>query len=435
MRSDWLQTTLGEISAPNNGMVDGPFGSNLPASSYTESGIPIVRGSNLTVGMDRFKANDFVYVSTETFSKLARSGCVAGDIIFTKKGTLGQTGIIPTCGSRQYLLSSNQMRLRVDIQKALPEYVYYWVSSPSSIKKIRQESEHTGVPKINLAYLRDFEITLPSLTEQARIINLLSSMDSKIDSNKKANATLESIAQTLFKSWFVDFDPVKAKMRGEQPEGMDEATAALFPDKLVQSDELGMIPEGWKESCIDEHFNITMGQSPKGDTYNETGEGTPFFQGRKDFGARFPTLRVYTTDPKRFAKAHDTLISVRAPVGDKNMAKIDCCVGRGLAAIRHKSGCPGFTYAFISHIEKSLQNSGSSGTVFSSINQKELKNVPFVAPEPEVISAFSKQVAPINAQIRVLSDEIITLANLRDTLLPKLLSGELDLNQLDTEVA
>uniref|UniRef100_UPI00387F98CD restriction endonuclease subunit S n=1 Tax=Photobacterium leiognathi TaxID=553611 RepID=UPI00387F98CD len=176
-----------------------------------------------------------------------------------------------------------------------------------------------------------------------------------------------------------------------------------------------------------EHFNITMGQSPKGETYNEEGEGIAFFQGRRDFGFRYPDVRVYTTDPKRFAKAGDTLISVRAPVGDKNMAAIDCCIGRGVAAIKHKSDSRSFTYAFMSHIEKKLGDSGSSGTVFSSINQKELKKVSFVAPPQKLIEAFHKIVDPIDQKVEVLSKEIESLSSLRDTLLPKLLSGEIEL--------
>ncbi|WP_404764673.1 restriction endonuclease subunit S [Vibrio alginolyticus] len=420
-------TTLGEIALGSNGAVDGPFGSNLKASSYTESGIPVIRGSNLSLGLDEFKSDEFVYVGDDTYSRLARSECLPQDIIFTKKGTLGQTGFVPQEPYPSYLISSNQMRLRVDPAKANPKYVYYWVSSKKAIDKIRGESEHTGVPKINLDYLKKFPISLPSVSYQNSAVEILDNLNDKIALNTQTSQTLEEMAQAIFKSWFVDFDPVKAKMNGEQPDGMDAATASLFPDKLVES-ELGSIPEGWSASSMGEHFNITMGQSPKGETYNEEGEGIAFFQGRRDFGFRYPDVRVYTTDPKRFAKAGDTLISVRAPVGDKNMAAIDCCIGRGVAAIKHKSDSRSFTYAFMSHIEKKLGDSGSSGTVFSSINQKELKKVSFVAPPQELIEAFHKIVDPIDQKVEVLSKEIESLSSLRDTLLPKLLSGEIELD-------
>ncbi|CAK1860359.1 restriction endonuclease subunit S [Vibrio crassostreae] len=435
MGSKWVTTTLGDIALGRDGAVDGPFGSNLPASCYQDVGIPVVRGSNLSVGLGEFKDDGFVYVSDSTFDKLSRSECKVGDIVFTKKGTLGQTGLITSEHKfDRYLLSSNQMRLRVDPTKAIPEYVYFCVSSKKTILKLIKDSESTGVPKINLAYLKSIQIELPSIEIQKEIIGHLGALNSKITLNNQINQTLEQMAQTLFKSWFVDFDPVKAKMNGEHPKGMDAATVSLFPEKLVES-ELGLIPEGWEASSMGEHFNVTMGQSPKGETYNEDGEGIAFFQGRRDFGFRFPDVRVFTTDPKRYAKAGDTLISVRAPVGDKNMAAIDCCIGRGVGAIKHKSDSRSFTYAFVSHIEKKLGESGSSGTVFSSINQKELKKVSFVAPPQELVEAFHNLVDPIDQKVEVLSKEIDSLSQLRDTLLPKLLSGEIDLESLPVEQA
>ncbi|EJL6275115.1 restriction endonuclease subunit S, partial [Vibrio cholerae] len=209
MGSEWSETTLGDIALGTDGAVDGPFGSNLPASAYTENGYPIIRGSNLSVGLDDFKDHEFVYVPEEVFQRLSRSECKAGDIIFTKKGTLGQTGLIRSEHRfDRYLLSSNQMRLRVDPSKAFPEYVYYWVSSQKAINKLIKDSECTGVPKINLAYLKSFPISLPDLGTQKSIVDVLGALNKKITLNRQINQTLEQMAQTLFKSWFVDFDPV-----------------------------------------------------------------------------------------------------------------------------------------------------------------------------------------------------------------------------------
>lgn len=267
MQSEWPEVTLLEIADPENGAVDGPFGSNLPASSYVETGIPVIRGSNLSVGLDRFNSDNFVYVSHLTFEKLKRSGCLSEDIIFTKKGTLGQTGIIPSDRAEfdQYLLSSNQMRLRVNKQKAYPLFVYYAVSSCESIERIKRDSEYTGVPKINLDYLKKFTVTLPPLHEQKAIAHILGSLDDKIELNRQMNATLEAMAQALFKSWFVDFDPVldnalaagnpipdeleaKAAARealGDAGKPLPEDIAALFPAAFVWTEEMGWIPEGW----------------------------------------------------------------------------------------------------------------------------------------------------------------------------------------------
>ena len=213
--SGWQNTTLGLIARQDGyGLVDGPFGSNLPSSDYVQLGIPVIRGSNLSLGTVRFQDEQFVYVSSETAKRLERSLCQSNDIIFTKKGTLGQVGIIPI-ESRfsRYLISSNQMKLSVDKHIADPLYVYYFVALPASREKIIRDSEVTGVPKTNLAYLRKFPITLPPLPEQQAIAHILGSLDDKIELNRQMNETLEGIVRALFKSWFVDFDPCGRRRR------------------------------------------------------------------------------------------------------------------------------------------------------------------------------------------------------------------------------
>jgi type I restriction enzyme S subunit len=140
------------------------------------------------------------------------------------------------------------------------------------------------------------------------------------------------MARTLFKSWFVDFDPVRAKLDGRQPLGLAPSTAALFPDHFSQEAD-HVAPKGWRIGTVKDAFDLTMGQSPPGETYNEEGIGLPFYQGRTDFGFRFPTRRIFCTAPTRYAKPGDTLVSVRAPVGDINKADEECCIGRGVAAV------------------------------------------------------------------------------------------------------
>src|ERR1700730_5124151 len=165
--SGWINTTLGEIADGPQGFIDGPFGSNLPASDYVDAGVPVIRGSNLSLGVSRFNANGFVFVSEQTAERLRRSTAKANDIVFTKKGTIGQTGIVPNISKFPvFILSSNQMRLRVDPTKADPLFVYYFVSQKTSVDKVMRDSEVTGVPKTNLTYFRTFPIALPSLSEQ-----------------------------------------------------------------------------------------------------------------------------------------------------------------------------------------------------------------------------------------------------------------------------
>lgn len=182
----------------------------------------------------------------------------------------------------------------------------------------------------------------PRRPEQRAIAHVLGALDDKIELNRRMNETLEAMTRALFKSWFVDFDPVRAKMKGRDT-GLPRDIAALFPDRLVDS-EMGEIPEGWEVKSLKDCMNLTMGQSPPGSTYNDHGDGLPFFQGRSEFGFRYPEKRRFCSAPTRVADPDDTLVSVRAPVGDINLAWERCCIGRGVAALRHKSGSSSFTY-------------------------------------------------------------------------------------------
>ena len=264
----------------------------------------------------------------------------------------------------------------------------------------------------------------PITTTRKRVVELLEKLDDKIELNRRMNATLEAMARALFLSWFVDFDPVRAKLDARPPAGLDQASAALFPDHLENS-PLGHIPKGWKAGTVSDAFDFTMGQSPPGNTYNEEGNGLPFYQGRTDCGFRFPTRRVFCTAPTRCAKSGDTLVSVRAPVGDINMANEECCIGRGVAAVRHKTGAKSFTYHSMANLEPDFAKFEAEGTVFGSINKQNFENLRFVIPPPKIVAAYERLAAPLDEQIYNLEHQSRTLATLRDTLLPKLLSGAL----------
>jgi type I restriction enzyme S subunit len=237
------------------------------------------------------------------------------------------------------------------------------------------------------------------------------------------------MARALFKAWFVDFEPVRAKIegrwrRGETLPGLPAHLYDLFPDRLVES-ELGEIPDGWALRTVGDCFNLTMGQSPPSDTYNERGEGLPFFQGRTDFGFRYPENRKYCSAPIRIANAEDTLVSVRAPVGGINLAWEKCCIGRGVASIRHISGARSFTYHAVWSIQEDLKQFEHTGTVFGAINKQQFGELKFVEPSRDLITAFEGNVSPFDDKVRRNVEQSRTLAALRDTLLPKLISGEL----------
>ena len=187
----------------------------------------------------------------------------------------------------------------------------------------------------------------------------------------------------------------------------------------------------WSEGTLSDIADITMGQSPSGSSYNEDGTGTIFFQGRAEFGFRFPTVRLFTTEPKRMACANDTLMSVRAPVGDFNVAHTDCCIGRGLAAIHSKNNYQSFVLYTMFSLKKQLDVFNGEGTVFGSINHKALNDMPILIPNIERIKEFENIAAPMDSTIRNNYDEICRLQEIRDSLLPRLMSGEIDVSDID----
>ncbi|WP_312753064.1 restriction endonuclease subunit S [Rummeliibacillus suwonensis] len=191
----------------------------------------------------------------------------------------------------------------------------------------------------------------------------------------------------------------------------------------------GKMPNDWNFGKLQDIANITMGQSPKGTSYNEVGDGTVFYQGRTDFGDRFPSRRLFTTEPKKMAKSNDILMSVRAPVGDLNIATESCCIGRGLASIHSNSNAQSFVLYTLFALNQSLNMFNGEGTVFGSINKNALANLDVMIPSAELIQQFENIASSLDLQIKNNYLEICNLKNIRDALLPKLMSGEISVSQ------
>lgn len=206
-------------------------------------------------------------------------------------------------------------------------------------------------------------------------------------------------------------------------ENLEQQAQAIYAQMFIESAE-----ESWETGSLSDIAVITMGQSPKGDTFNETGEGAVFYQGRTDFGFRFPTRRLYTTEPKRIALCDDALMSVRAPVGDLNVAYEECCIGRGLAAIHSKDNHQSFVLYTLFTLKKQLDVFNGEGTVFGSINKESLNSMEITIPPRELMDRFESTISPIDRAIRNNYEEICRLQAIRDTLLPKLMNGEIDVS-------
>ena len=399
----------------------GPFGSNIKKECFIDTGFPVLNGSNLS-GI-KLNENSFNYVSNEKAFELRKAIAKRGDIVITHRGTLGQIVYIQNNSKYdEYLISQSQFRIRCNKQIVLPEYLVYFFHTRLGQYKLTANKSQVGVPSLAqpTTYFRKVKINLPSLKVQENICNILGSIDSKIELNNKINNNLQSISQLLFKQWFVDFDFLNE-------EGLPYKSSG---GEMVDS-ELGMIPKGWEVSALCTIADIVMGQSPSGTSYNEDSNGAVFYQGRTDFGERFPIQRLYTTEPKRMAKLGETLMSVRAPVGDINIAYEDCCIGRGLCSIKSKNNYNSYIYYVMLNLKDKLNVYNGEGTVFGSINKDTLANLNIVKPMDSIIEMFNKIACNLDQQYLCLVKENRELLQTRNILLPKLMNGEIDLSNLE----
>ena len=311
---------------------------------------------------------------------------------------------------REHSVTNQQFNSIIPNDEFCPDYIYYLMTIVGKELNFIGKTS-TAVPIVNKSSFSNTEVLVPSLPIQQKIANILSSLDDKIEVNRRINEQLEELAGALFKSWFVDFEP--------------------FKDGEFVDSELGMIPKGWKVGTLRDIAGVVMGSSPAGSSYNTEGNGSIFYQGRTDFGFRFPCIRMYTTEPKRFAESNSVLLSVRAPVGDVNIAFEKCCIGRGLASIKSNCNADSYTYYLMKSLKPILDNYNNEGTVFGCINKDALNNLSIVVPTIDIIKEFEQIVSSFDVEIRRRSEEIHHLTTLRDTLLPKLMSGEIDVNEVE----
>ena len=299
---------------------------------------------------------------------------------------------------QNFLVSTGFTVIDVDESKAVAEYVYYFLTQKEIVESLQAIGEQSvsTYPSIKPSDIEDIEIPLPSLDVQKKIVGILKSLDAKIESNSAINNNLEQQAKALYNQMF-----------------------------------LAKASDDWTQGVLSDIADITMGQSPSSDSYNEEGIGTIFYQGRAEFGTRFPSQRLCTTQPKRMACENDVLMSVRAPVGDLNVAREDCCIGRGLASIRSKDNHQSFVLYTMFALQLELDKFNGEGTVFGSINRDSLNKMPIIIPSIDTMDQFESVVAPMDAQIRTNHEENLRLEAIRDALLSKLMSGELDVSEVD----
>ena len=385
----------------------------LKRSEFGQHGIIIINGPNIQNGVIDWKK--CMRVPKWRYDESYEIAVQKNDIIMTKDGTIGKTAYI------KYLpepatLASGIFLIRSTSEKLDQDFLYQYFNSVYFKELAESRIEGSVIPHL---YQRDIEqllIPLPPPTEQEHIAKILSDLNSKIDLNQRMNKILEQIAQTVFKSWFVDYE-----FPDEDGKPYRSSGGTMVYDVELEKE----IPKGWEISTIHKEFNLVMGQSPPGNSYNEIGTGIVFFQGRTNFGDRFPAIRMFCTKPTRFAKKDDTLVSVRAPVGDVNRALQDCCIGRGLSAIRHKSDDSSYTYYFMMNLKPIFENFDAQGTVFGSITKIDFEQIQVLSPSIKILHQFKKTVGSIDKKIETNILENLALHQLRDLLLLKLMSGQI----------
>jgi len=341
----------------------------------------------------------------------------AGDLIVAMTeqaaGLLGSCARVPESGI--YLHNQRLGLITTDSKKILKDYVYHLFKTKTVRDQIRLTSSGSKVKHTSPERIYDVKVPLPSISEQQKIVDLLDAIEKKIELNNRINAELEAMAKTLYDYWFVQFDFPDANGKPYKTSGGKMVYNPILKRK---------IPEGWRDKILSQIANITMGQSPEGTSYNEDGAGTIFYQGSTDFGWLFPTTRQYTTAPSRMAKKGDILLSVRAPVGDMNIANTDCCIGRGLAALNSKTGFDGFLFYVMKYFKQIFDRRNAEGTTFGSITKDDLYSLTLACPTPDLLQKYDEVVTNYNKMIFERSLENRELIRLRDWLLPMLMNGQ-----------
>ena len=356
----------------------------------------LVTPGNFNIG-GGFKSDKFKYYKGDEFPK--EYILTSGDIVVTMtdlskdSDTLGYSAKIPYSTNHNYLHNQRIGLVQFVNENVCKDFIYWLMRTREYQNYIVGSASGTSIMHTSPSRIEDYRCLIPSSqSEQESIASVLTSIDNKIDLLHRENETLEVMAETIFRQWFIE----DAK-------------------------------DDWTEGKLKEEFDFIMGQSPIGESFNQDGIGVPMYQGNADFGFRFPTRRVFTTQPTRFAEINDTLISVRAPVGVQNMATEKCCIGRGVAAFRYKNNSSFYSYTYykLKSLLDDMKQYNDNGTVFGSISKSDIESIDILIPDKNIVMDFQKQVKPIDDKILNNNNVIQTLIQTRDNLLPKLMNREI----------
>ena len=384
--ADWIERKISDIGT----VVGGATPSTKKPENYENGKIAWITPKDLSTFTGRYIERGERNITEVGLRSCSTQLLPKNAVLFSSRAPIGYVAI-----AANEVCTNQGFKSVVPNENTDPLFLFYLLKYNKD--KIEGMGSGTTFKEVSGSTMKNIVVNVPAdKGVQEKIASILGSIDNKIEENEQINKNLEQQAQAIYQQMFID---------------------------NASSD--------WTEGTLSDIADITMGQSPSGSSYNEDGNGTIFFQGRAEFGFRFPTVRLYTTEAKRMACANDTLMSVRAPVGDLNVAHTDCCIGRGLATIHSKNNHQSFVLYTMFSLKKQLDVFNGEGTVFGSINRNSLNEMPLLIPSSEKIDEFEALVAPMDAAIRNNYDEICRLEQLRDSLLSKLMSGELDVSDIE----
>jgi type I restriction enzyme S subunit len=433
--SEWREVALGEIGAPSkHSLATGPFGSAIASKFFEASGVPVIRGSNLSrdVGK-RLIPSGFAYVSEEKAEKHARSLAMTGDLIFTCWGTIGQVGYLDgTSGHRRFLLSNKQMKMTPNPEVADGLFLYYALSSPAMVQQFQDRAIGSAVPGFNLGQLRELRAAVPRLSTQRRIAAVLSAFDDLIEINERRIELLEDVARALYREWFVHF-----RLPGQENV------------ELVDS-ELGPIPEGWEVRTVEELAAVVRGRSYRRVELSES-EGVPFLNlkcMKRGGGFRRYGLKRYVgryKDEQRVVPG-DVLVAVTDMTQERrivaqamrmpDLGEPFAVPSLDLALVRPThDGIRPFLYAALrySGFSESVRHYANGANVLHLAVDRILE-YSLAVPDTDLLRRFTTAVSPILDKSEFLEVQNRQLAAARDLLLPRLVTGRLDISDIDLGV-
>lgn len=433
INSNRILFSLGEVcSGGNGGIQTGPFGSQLHKKDYVTEGTPIITVEHLLD--NRISHENTPKVSREDKQRLSKYVLQKGDIVFSRVGSVDRRSIVRE-SEDGWLFSGRCLRVRANQAKVDPLYLSYYLGHSVVKTHLRSIAVGATMPSLNTKLLAGVEVLLPlNLQEQRQISNILGTLDDKIELNRKTNETLEGIAKGLFKSWFVDFDPVRAKAEG-RPTGLPDEISELFPDSFEES-ELGEIPSGWECRPLSDFFSIQGGSQPPAKTFiDDPREGYVRLLQIRDFLGDSHLTFVPEAKNLRLVSEDDVLIGRYGSGSGKFM---DDSLGRPLrglsgainvAVVRtipKQSNMVELIYAMVlsGWFYRQIVG-GSARAVQAGFRKEDLDLIPFALPPDQVLDVFQELGGNIWEKSKLLTAEINTLSLLRDALLPRLISGEL----------